>query len=200
MMKIWVINNDCSNSREVVLQRTKPDYVLPDYENLTDHVDLSFLEKAGDELAFRGPSISPTTLEQLRRGDCDHVDLSFREKAGDELSFRGPFMSPDTLEKLRRGDWKSSAQLNLDEFTHDKAQRELEAFLNTCIKRRLRCVQVIYGKGLNSKNCVPILKTLIGGWLAQHNCVLAFCQANLANDGSSAVLVLLKTWRIYHED
>ena len=56
-----------------------------------------------------------------------------------------------------------------------------------------RCVQVIHGKGLNSKNREPVLKILVRGWLAQHNHVLAFCQANPAEGGSGAVLVLLKT-------
>jgi DNA-nicking Smr family endonuclease len=54
-------------------------------------------------------------------------------------------------------------------------------------------VQVIHGKGLNSKNHEPILKTMVWDWLAQHNYVLAFCQANAVDGGSGAVLVLLKS-------
>ncbi len=113
--------------------------------------------------------------------------------AGDEQSFLTPGVSRKTLKQLRRGHWKINDQLDLHGFTRDEARWELGAFLNTCSKRGFRCVQVIHGKGLNSKNNEPILKTMVWNWLTQHNYVLAFCQANVADGGSGAVLVLLKT-------
>lgn len=114
-------------------------------------------------------------------------------EAGDERSFLTPGVSRKTLKQLRRGHWKTNDQLDLHGLTRDEARQELGAFLNTCSKRGFRCVQVIHGKGLNSKNHEPILKTMVWGCLAQHNCVLAFCQASAADGGSGAVLVLLKT-------
>jgi DNA-nicking Smr family endonuclease len=113
-------------------------------------------------------------------------------EAGDERSFLTPGVSHKTLKQLRRGHWKISDQLDLHGLTRDEALQELGAFLNTCNKRGFRSVQVIHGKGLNSKNHEPILKTMVWSHLKQHNYVLAFCQASPADGGSGAVLVLLK--------
>jgi DNA-nicking Smr family endonuclease len=85
------------------------------------------------------------------------------------------------------------AQLDLHGFTRDEALQELDVFLDTCNKRGFRCVQVIHGKGLNSKNREPVLKTMVWNRLKQHSYILAFCQAGPADGGSGAVLVLFKT-------
>lgn len=122
----------------------------------------------------------------------DHNNLPEME-AGDEHSFLRSGVSRKTIKQLRRGHWKINAQLDLHGLTRDEALQELGEFLNTCNKRGFRCVQVIHGKGLNSKDHEPILKTMVWSRLTQHNYVLAFCQAGPADGGSGAVLVLLKT-------
>ncbi len=140
------------------------------------------------------PIIKHTLRDKLSTPDdffSDHVLLGM--EAGDEWSFLRPGLSRQTLRRLRRGYWKIDAQFDLHGFSRDEAQQELGVFLTTCNKRGFRCVQVIHGKGLNSKNREPVLKISVGGWLAQHNHVLAFCQANPAEGGSGAVVVLLKT-------
>lgn len=114
-------------------------------------------------------------------------------EAGDEHSFVRSGVSRKTLKQLRRGHWKINAQLDLHGYTRDEAFQELEAFLSTCSKRGFRCVQVVHGKGLNSKNSEPVLKTMVWNRLKQHNYVLAFCQAGPSDGGSGAVLVLFKT-------
>ncbi|HEX7233924.1 MAG TPA: Smr/MutS family protein, partial [Nitrosospira sp.] len=55
-----------------------------------------------------------------------------------------------------------------------------------------RCIRVIHGKGLSSRNGEPVLKARVGSWLSQRDEVLAFCQAKPEDGGSGAVLVLLK--------
>lgn len=65
-------------------------------------------------------------------------------------------------------------------------------FLHICRLRNLRCIRIIHGKGLSSKNREPVLKLRLKNWLAQRDQVLAFCQARPANGGSGAALVLLK--------
>ena len=140
------------------------------------------------------PNIKNTTRDKFSTPDDSFSDRVLPEmEAGDERSFLTPGVSRKTLKQLRRGYWKINARLDLHGFTRDEVLQELGAFLNTCNKRGFRCVQVIHGKGLNSKNSEPILKTMVWSWLTQHNHVLAFCQANPAEGGSGAVLVLLKT-------
>ena len=111
---------------------------------------------------------------------------------GDEWSFLRPGLSRQTLRRLRRGYWGIQAHTDLHGFTRDEARSELAAFLDSCNKNNYRCVRIIHGKGLSSKNRKPILKTRIGNWLVQHDNVLAFCQARPEDGGSGAVLVLLK--------
>ena len=140
------------------------------------------------------PNIKNTTRDKLSSPDDSFSDRVLPElEAGDERSFLTPGVSRKTLKQLRRGHWKSNARLDLHGFTRDEVLQELGEFLDTCNKKGFRCVQVIHGKGLNSKNREPILKTMVWNLLTQHNYVLAFCQASPADGGSGAVLVLLKT-------
>ena len=111
---------------------------------------------------------------------------------GGEHSFLRSGVSRKTLKQLRRGYWNTDDQLDLHGFTRDEALRELDEFLNTCSRRGFRCVQIIHGKGLNSKNQEPVLKTLVWNQLKLYSYVLAFCQASPADGGSGAVVVLFK--------
>jgi DNA-nicking Smr family endonuclease len=122
----------------------------------------------------------------------NHNPISEMEP-GDEHSFLRSGVSRKTLKQLRRGHWNTDDQLDLHGFTRDEALRELDEFLDTCSMRGFRCVQIIHGKGLNSKNREPVLKTLVWSQLKLHSYVLAFCQAGPADGGSGAVLVLFKS-------
>ena len=113
--------------------------------------------------------------------------------SGDEHSFLRSGVSRQTLKQLRRGHWNTDDQLDLHGFTRDEALRELDVFLDTCCTRGFRCVHIIHGKGLNSKNREPVLKALVRSQLKQHSYVLAFCQASPADGGSGAVVVLFKS-------
>ncbi len=110
----------------------------------------------------------------------------------EEWSFARPGLQRYTLRKLRRGNWPVQDELDLHGFNRDEARRILVIFLNKGILRGLRCVRVIHGRGLSSKNCKPVLKILTGNWLMQHTDVLAFCQALPEHGGSGAVLILLR--------
>ncbi|MDP1950474.1 MAG: Smr/MutS family protein [Nitrosomonas sp.] len=120
----------------------------------------------------------------------DYISLEIA--AGDNWSFLRPGMTRQTLRRLRRGYWRIQAHLDLHGFTRNEARLELVTFLDACSSKGFRCVSVIHGKGLSSKNREPVLKTRIGNWLVQRHDVLAFCQARPEDGGSGAVLVLLK--------
>tara|TARA_Y100001936_G_scaffold240400_1_gene274791 strand:+ start:11392 stop:11946 length:555 start_codon:yes stop_codon:yes gene_type:complete len=109
-----------------------------------------------------------------------------------EHSFLRSGVSRKTLKQLRRGYWNIDDQLDLHGFKRDEALRELDEFLNTCHIRGFRCAQIIHGKGLNSKNQEPVLKTLVWNQLKLCRYVLAFCQAGPLDGGSGAVVVLFK--------
>jgi len=112
--------------------------------------------------------------------------------AGDEPNFLRPGLSRHVLRKLRSGTWVIQNQLDLHGFDRHEAREALAGFLASCTKRGLRCVRVIHGKGLGSKNREPVLKVKVKHWLTQRDEVLAYCQARPVDGGSGALVVLLK--------
>jgi DNA-nicking Smr family endonuclease len=113
-------------------------------------------------------------------------------ETGDEPNFLRPGLSRQVLRKLRSGTWVIQSQLDLHGMDRHEAREALAAFLAGSIKRGIRCVRVIHGKGLGSKNREPVLKTKVKHWLAQRAEVLAYCQARPVDGGSGALVVLLK--------
>jgi DNA-nicking Smr family endonuclease len=109
-----------------------------------------------------------------------------------ELSFRRPGVGPDVLRKLRRGEWVIQDEVDLHGCRSDEAREVLGEFLRDVMKRGLRCVRVVHGKGLGSKGKQPVLKGKTRVWLAQRDEVIAFCQARPTEGGSGALVVLLK--------
>jgi DNA-nicking Smr family endonuclease len=124
-------------------------------------------------------------------GDSDPWELGF--EAGDELNFLRPGLASDTLRKLRRGHWKIQNEIDLHGLTVAEARPVVVEFLNDCLRDGLRCVRIIHGKGLGSKNGEPVLKRKVGSWLMQREEILAFCQARRTEGGAGAAVVLLKS-------
>jgi DNA-nicking Smr family endonuclease len=113
-------------------------------------------------------------------------------ETGEELSYARNGVGAQTLSKLRRGHWVTQDELDLHGLTVEQARSALTQFLNRSVRRGLRCLRIIHGKGLRSKNREPVLKRKLGVWLIQRDEILAFCQARSADGGGGAVVVLLK--------
>lgn len=99
------------------------------------------------------------------------------------------------LQRLKRGDYAVQAHLDLHGLTRDPARREVIAFIAEARRVGRRCVRIVHGRGLNSKDNIPVLKLALTTWLerggiAKH--VLAFCSARPQDGGSGAVYVLLR--------
>jgi DNA-nicking Smr family endonuclease len=122
----------------------------------------------------------------------DEFEIDTLLHADEELSFRRPGIGPDVLRKLRRGDWVIQDEIDLHGCRTDEARELLAGFLREALRRGLRCVRVVHGKGLGSKDRLPVLKGKARVWLAQRDEVIAFCQARPAAGGSGALVVLLK--------
>lgn len=122
----------------------------------------------------------------------DHITWEEAE-TGDALCFVRPGLTRQTLRKLKRGHWATQGELDLHGMVSDEARMNLVTFLAECRKRDARCVRIIHGKGLSSKNREPVLKHKVRNWLMQRDDVLAFCQARPVDGGSGAVVVLLKS-------
>lgn len=113
-------------------------------------------------------------------------------ETGEELLYLREGHAPDILSKLRRGHWVIQAKIDLHGLVADEARVYVAEFLTDCKKRGIRCVRIIHGKGLGSRNREPVLKNKLRSWLMQRDEVMAYAQARQADGGSGAVIVLLK--------
>jgi DNA-nicking Smr family endonuclease len=119
-------------------------------------------------------------------GNFDDIEIS-----EDETYVRSG-IGRDVLRKLRRGTWRVQYEIDLHGMTRTEAAEQLREFLRECLKRGARCVRIVHGKGLGSKNREPVLKGKVRAWLTRRDEVLAYCEAPAAQGGSGAILVLLK--------
>ena len=113
-------------------------------------------------------------------------------ESGEELLYLRTGQSPDVLSKLRRGFWVVQAQIDLHGLISDEAREYVGEFLGHCKKKNIRCVRIVHGKGLGSRNREPVLKHKLRNWLIQKDEVIAYAQAKPEDGGSGAVIVLLK--------
>ena len=170
--------------------------------------DAEFRVAVADAIPLRAPSRAqhlrrrPLPIARQRLRDEQQVmhdalhdpfDWDAAVAAGDALLFVRPGVPSSALRKLRRGGWVLRAELDLHGMTSEQARLALVAFLHDCNRRELRCVRIIRGKGLGSKNREPVLKHKLRHWLMQREDVLAFCQARQVDGGAGAVVVLLKS-------
>ncbi len=116
-------------------------------------------------------------------------------ESGEELAFLRDGMSRQVLRKLRRGHWVIQDSLDLHGMNRIEAALSVAEFLRACTARRMRCIRIVHGKGLGSRNREPVLKGKLRKWLVVRDEVLAFCQAPAAHGGGGALLVLLKNVR-----
>ena len=106
-----------------------------------------------------------------------------------------PSLDPQLLRKLRAGEIAVQGHVDLHGLTRDEAKRALERFLLESRHAGKRCVLVVHGRGLHSKDQIPVLKTSVQLWLTRGRIarwVLAFSTARPHDGGSGAVYVLLR--------
>jgi DNA-nicking Smr family endonuclease len=128
----------------------------------------------------------------LQESLSDEFSIDTLLEVDEDLSFVRGGIGPDVLRKLRGGGWVTQDQLDLHGLRTDQARSALSQFGRDSVKRGMRCVRIIHGKGLGSLGKKPVLKNKVRNWLVQKDEVLAFCQARAADGGSGALMVLLK--------
>lgn len=99
------------------------------------------------------------------------------------------------LRRLRRGEFALQAHLDLHGHRRDEARDEVAKFIKKSWEKGHRCVLIVHGRGLNSKNQIPVLKEKLKAWLTRGAIgtkVLAFASARPYDGGTGAVYVLLR--------
>jgi DNA-nicking Smr family endonuclease len=127
-------------------------------------------------------------LEELDSGAWEPWEM----ETGDELFYKDVGVQDRLIRKLRRGLVPIEAELDLHGMTVSTAKRTVGDFLAQARAGGLRCVRIIHGKGLRSRNKQPVLKGKLDRWLRLRREVLAFCSARPSDGGAGAVYVLLR--------
>jgi DNA-nicking Smr family endonuclease len=104
-------------------------------------------------------------------------------------------MDHNVVRKLRRGEFAVQGHIDLHGMTREEAKRAVDEFLRGARQAGKRCVLVVHGRGLHSKDQLPVLKDALKTWLASARFarhVLAFATARPVDGGAGAIYVLLR--------
>lgn len=104
-------------------------------------------------------------------------------------------INPLIMEKLRNGEFSVQEVIDLHGLSIESARETFEYFLSDAVKKGLKCVKVIHGRGLKSRR-TPIIKDYVKTWIvrAMHRkWVTAFSNATMAEGGPGATCILLRS-------
>lgn len=107
-------------------------------------------------------------------------------------------LDPRLLRRLRGGEFAYQGHLDLHGMTSEEARPAVDSFLTKAYHDGKRCVLIIHGRGHNSKDQVPVLKSRLATWLARGQrarLILAFASARPCDGGAGALYVLLRRQR-----
>jgi len=104
-------------------------------------------------------------------------------------------LDPRLVSELRRGKFAVQAHFDMHGLVQSDAKEALKTFIIASVRKGLRTVLVVHGRGLRSPGGHSILKHASAGWLSHGAIgghVLAFTTARPADGGAGATYVLLK--------
>jgi DNA-nicking Smr family endonuclease len=151
------------------------------------------------------PPVPPPVHGSVRHPDDDALealralvdgDAPFDISDGDEFvegCVAG--LDPAILRKLRHGEYAVQGHVDLHGLTREEARAEVARSLREARAVGKRCVLLVHGRGLHSRDQVPVLKEALRTWLVaarfgRH--VLAFATARPEDGGTGALYVLLR--------
>jgi DNA-nicking Smr family endonuclease len=104
-------------------------------------------------------------------------------------------LDPRLVSQLRRGEFAMQDHFDMHGMIQSDAKEALKEFIIKSVRKGLRAVLVVHGRGLRSPNGHSVLKHASAGWLSHGAIgghVLAFTSARAADGGAGATYVLLK--------
>ena len=130
--------------------------------------------------------------ESLAQPLSDQFDVDGLLDEDPSLSYARPGVGADVVRKLRKRHWPVQDELDLHGMKRDAARDQVGDFVRRAVRRGVRCVRIIHGKGYGSAGGEPVLRGMVHSWLVQQEDVVAFCIANKGDGGHGALIVLLK--------
>jgi DNA-nicking Smr family endonuclease len=104
-------------------------------------------------------------------------------------------LDPRLISQLRRGEFAMQSHIDLHGMIQPAAYQALTDFILESVRKGLRSVLVVHGRGLGSPGGRPVLKHAAANWLSHGTIgghVLAFTTARAHDGGAGAMYVLLR--------
>jgi DNA-nicking Smr family endonuclease len=104
-------------------------------------------------------------------------------------------LSPEIVKKLKKGDFSYQEYIDLHGCKREEGRERVNRFVKRSFARKLRCILIVSGRGLNSHERRPVLKQELVRWLTHaplRRMVLAFASARSYDGGAGAFYVLLR--------
>ena len=197
--------------RHLEPESVEPAIYLYDMKGETDDLSLFRLAMA-DVSPLPAPGAEKVPLHQVRKAPRFSAEEEIQAYARlvDLVAGEGPFelsdsdeyidgavlgISPGVLKKLREGYFSPRDYLDLHGLNRREAKEEVRDFLMDAFGAGTRCVLIIAGRGLNSKDREPVLKKSLVAWFLRaplKRVVLAFASARSHDGGWGAFYVLLR--------
>jgi DNA-nicking Smr family endonuclease len=160
---------------EVTERPAAPDVVIPGLEQVDEDADvaLELIKLVNGRLPF-----DITYTDEYVEGRAQGVDSA-------------------VIRRLKNGEYAIQGTLDLHGQTKAEAREMVEHFIRDSRNAGKRCVLIVHGRGLNSKDQVPVLKDALRSWFergrgAIGGSVLAFSSARPVDGGWGAMYVLLR--------
>ncbi|MCP4598941.1 MAG: DNA mismatch repair protein MutS [Proteobacteria bacterium] len=167
---------------------------------MEDVAPLSNVQVLAEKQAKPKPLLAQEDEESLVMRQLDelvHGDMSFDFADTNEYieaSIEG--FDRSLVRKLKRGEYSIQAHLDLHGLNREKARLSVAEFIRTCHREGKRSILIVHGRGIGSKDNIPVLKNKLSAWLTRGAIgrkVLAFTSAKPYDGGTGAVYVLLRS-------
>ncbi|MGJ8513249.1 DNA endonuclease SmrA [Carnimonas bestiolae] len=111
--------------------------------------------------------------------------------ADEPLRYRRDGIQRGLLDKLAHGGYLVESQLNVQRRPLSDVRRELFGFIRDAQAHQLRSLLIIHGRGRRDDSHATIVRSYMAKWLAQFECVQAFCSAAPRLGGLGATQIVL---------
>jgi DNA-nicking Smr family endonuclease len=196
----------CGDSSQV-RERVSSTIELPEDAEAVFHRAMADVEPLSGDGARRVPP--PPPVKKPPRFKVEEDTEVFRHLVG-LVSGEAPFelkysdeyvdgavvgLSPEIVKKLKKGEFSYQDYIDLHGYNREEAREKVNHFVKRSFGRKLRCILIVSGRGLNSLERQPVLKQELVRWLTHaplRRIVLAFASARSYDGGAGAFYVLLR--------
>ena len=126
-------------------------------------------------------TVNPMEVWLRRYGVTD------KDKAADEYAERTKMESREYLRTMR-----PEARIDLHGLTRDEAWTRLTSFVNDCIRRGLKKILIIHGKGNHSHGSDPVLGAMVKTFIEQNKNLGTSGHPDRTMGGTGATWVIIK--------